>query len=157
MPRRSVYGFKESFSGAASMTMRVRALSRGFTMIELMIVVMVIGIIVSIVLPNYIRFAKRAKEAVVQENMHTVQLAIESFSVDQLGHYPLETDEAAVKALLPDGRYPDNPFTNAETAVLWNADPADMGEIGIFNLPGGGYRMRGYGSTGMLDDIVVGD
>ena len=126
-------------------------------MIELMIVVTIIGIIAAIALPNYIRFAKRAKEAVVQQNMHTVQLAMESFSVDQLGVYPQAADEAALKTLLPQGSYPDNPFTKAETTVLWNADPGAPGEIGIFNLPGGGYRLRGRGVTVFLKDIVAGD
>lgn len=126
-------------------------------MIELMFVVVIIGIIAAIAIPNYIRFAKRAKEAVVQENMHTVQLAVEAFAVDQLGYYPEPADEAAVRALLPLGRYPDNPFTNAETSFFWNVDPVAPGEISIFNLPGGGYRLRGRGVTALLDDIVVGD
>jgi general secretion pathway protein G len=126
-------------------------------MIELMFVIVIIGIIAAIVLPNYMKFTKRAKEAVVKENMHTVQLAMESFSVEQLGTYPQAADEAALKALLPQGRYPDNPFTKAETAVNWNADPALAGEMGIFNLPGGGYRLRGRGAADFLDDIVAGD
>ena len=126
-------------------------------MIELMFVVMIIGIIAAIALPNYIRFAKRAKEAVVQENMHTVQLAMESFSVETLGSYPQAPDEAVLKVLLPNGQYPNNPFTKAETMVLWNADPGGPGEIGIFNLPGGGYRVRGHGASAFLKDIVLGD
>jgi prepilin-type N-terminal cleavage/methylation domain-containing protein len=132
-------------------------MSKGFTIIELMIVIMVIGIIAAIAIPNYIKFAKRAKEAVVLENTHTVQLAMESFSVDRLGVYPQAADEAEVLLLLPNGRYPDNPFTNAETAVHWNADPVSPGEISIFNLPGGGYMLRPHGATALLNDIVVGD
>jgi general secretion pathway protein G len=137
--------------------MRIRTSSRGFTIIELMFVVMIIGIIAAITIPNYLKFAARAKEAVVQENMHTVQLAIESFAVAQLGVYPQPADEVALKALLPSASYPSNPFTNAETAVSWNADPGAAGEIGIFKLPGGGYRLRGRGTNGFLGDIVAGD
>jgi general secretion pathway protein G len=131
--------------------------SAGFSMIELMFVIVIIGIIASITLPNYMRFTKRAKEVVVTENMHTLQLALEAFSIEQLGHYPRAADEAAFKAHMPRGRYPDNPFTNTETTVIWEADPVGPGEIGIFNLPGGGYRVRGHGVTGLLDDIVLGD
>jgi general secretion pathway protein G len=137
--------------------MRVKKRQKGFTMIELVFVIMIIGIIAAIVLPNYIKFTKRAKEAVVKENMHTVQLAIESFAAEQLGVYPQAADEVTLKTLLPQGKYPNNPFTNAETAVNWNADPAASGEMGIFNLPGGGYRLRGRGATAFLDDIVAGD
>ena len=126
-------------------------------MIELLIVVTIIGIIAAITIPNYIKFTKRAKEAVVKENMHTVQLAIESFATESLGIYPQAADEPVLKTLLPLGKYPNNPFTQAETAVNWNADPAAAGEMGIFNLVGGGYRIRGRGATALLDDIEVGD
>lgn len=137
--------------------MRIRASSRGFTMIELMIVVMIIGILATIAIPNYFRFAKRAKEAVVVENMHMVQVAMEEFSIGQLGVYPQPADEPALKNLLPQSRYPDNPFTNAESAVVWNADPVVAGEFSIFNLPGGGYRLRGHGADALLNDIVAGE
>ena len=137
--------------------MRIQTKSRGYTIIELAFVVVIIGIIAAIAIPNYIKFTKRAKEAVAQENLHIVQLAIEDFSVDQLGYYPQPADEAVLLTLMPRGRYPDNPFTNAETTVRWNADPVGSGDISIFNLPGGGYRLRILGAAAFLDDIVVSD
>ena len=137
--------------------MRFRTRSKGFTLIELMFVVMIIGIIAAIAVPNYIRFAKRAKEAVVHQNRHTMQQAIELFSINTLGVYPQQVDELALKALLPQASYPNNPFTDAETAVFWNADPAASGEMAIFNLPGGGYRLRAHGASAFLDDIVAGN
>ncbi|MBN2071684.1 MAG: type II secretion system protein [Candidatus Krumholzibacteriota bacterium] len=137
--------------------MLVRNDSKGFTLIELMFVVVIIGIIAAIAIPNYMKFTKKAKNAVVQENMHTIRLAMETFSVDQLGNYPQAADEAAFLILLPGGQYPDNPFTNQPTQVLWNADPADPGDISIYNLPGGGYMLRGRGDHMLLDDIVSGE
>lgn len=137
--------------------MRIRNNSRGFTLIELMMVVVVIGLIVAITIPNYMKFTKRAKEAVVQENVHTVQLAMEAYCVDRLGVYPLAGDEADLVALMPQGQYPPNPFTNAQTTVVWEQDPALPGDISIFNLPGGGYMLRAQGSTALMEDIVVGD
>lgn len=137
--------------------MRIPLKTKGFTIIELMIVVTIISIIAAIAIPNYLKFAKRAKEAVIHENMHTIHLAIEAFSVASLGVYPLPADEPDVKLLLPQGRYPENPFTNAETVVIWNGDPANPGEISITNLPGGGIRIRGHGVAVFLKDITTGD
>lgn len=135
-----------------------RTHQQGFTLIELAIVVMIIGILAAIIIPNYLKFAERAKNALVRENMHVIQTGMEAFSVDRLGGYPGPADEPALLAHLPANAYPRNPFTNAATAVGWNANPANPGEIGIFNLAGGGYMLTGRGGEGILDpDIVVGD
>jgi general secretion pathway protein G len=132
--------------------------SEGFTLIELAIVVAIIGILAVIVIPNYLKFASRAKDAVVRENIHTVQIGMEAFSVERLGIYPQQADEADLLLLLPNAAYPRNPFTNNPTLVGWNANPAAPGEIGIFNLPGGGYTIKGHGAQGpLVPDVTVGD
>ena len=115
-----------------------------------MFVITIIGIIAAIAITSYARMATRAKDAVVHENMHTVHLGLEDFSVAQLGVYPQAGDEAAFKALLNKGEYPGNPFTNAETVVVWNAAPAVIGQISIFNLPGG-LSPAGAGFVGIPD------
>ncbi len=60
---------------------------KGFTLIELMVVVVIIGILAAIAIPNFISMQRRAKEASVKNNMHTLQLAAEDFATLSEGIY----------------------------------------------------------------------
>ncbi len=62
--------------------------NEGFTLIELMIVIVIIGVLATIAIPNYMSMRNRARDASVKSNMHTLHLAIADFSTMAEGQFP---------------------------------------------------------------------
>lgn len=63
-------------------------MKKGFTLIELMVVIAVIGLLSSIVLPRFTDSTRSGKAAQVHSNLQNIQQAIEMFHVKE-GHYPV--------------------------------------------------------------------
>jgi general secretion pathway protein G len=57
--------------------------NQGFTLLELMIVMVVIGLLAAIAIPAYTTNIKHAREAVLKEDLHILRQAIDSYTVDK--------------------------------------------------------------------------
>ena len=105
---------------------------RGFTLVELMIVMAVISILLTIAIPAYLQSIKRAKEAVLKEDLHTMRSAIDQYTVDK-EKAPQGLDDLVQAGYLK--VVPIDPMTgNTEWSLRSNQDDADSDSFGGQNV-----------------------
>ena len=93
--------------------------SRGFTLIEMMIVVSLILILVSIALPVYNRSILRAKESVLKQDLFTLRQVISQYTLDKQ-KAPQSLDDVVQAGYIK--VVPKDPFTNEAN---WTVDQED--------------------------------
>jgi general secretion pathway protein G len=102
---------------------------RGFTLIEMVVVMAIIGLLLTIALPRYLHSIDRGKEQVQRQNLAVMRDAIDKYYGDN-GQYPETLDELVAKHYLRS--VPQDPVTGgSDWTVL--ASP-DTDKTGVYDV-----------------------
>jgi len=127
------------------------ASSRGFTLIEIMVVMVILGLLVAIVAPNIMGRSDQAKVTIAKTQMSNIANALDLYRLDN-SHYP--STQQGLEALVrkpsgtpepknwnPDGylkSVPEDPWGNAYEYVSPGTEgPYDLISLGSDGLQGG--------------------
>ena len=109
----------------------IRKQDAGFTLVELMIVMAIIGVLAVMAVPSYISALKHAREAVLKEDLHVLRAAIDSYTMDKQ-KAPQALDDLVQEGYLK--VIPEDPMTKststwvtATSDALHSLDQTDPG------------------------------
>lgn len=106
---------------------------QGFTLLELIIVVAIIGILATIAMPALKDMPRRANESVLKTNLRTMRDLIDQYYGDQ-GHYPESLDVLVEKGYVR--QVPYDPLTKSSTAwTLVFEEPDPLAEPAETDVP----------------------
>lgn len=93
---------------------------KGFTLIEILVVILILGILMAMTLPRITIVRAQAREAAMKMNLHNVQVVIETFHAEK-GYYADDFYEDGYGSFFPGGvfneemgRLPTNPWTSRQ-------------------------------------------
>lgn len=88
----------------------------GFTLVELLVVIVIIFILALIGVSGYSMYAEKARESSARSALKAIQVAVEMYSTDNKGRYPIANSLNELKEqilnYLPNREYPNNPYNN---------------------------------------------
>jgi len=122
-----------------------RASSRGFTLIELIVVMAIVALLASIAAPRYFASLQKSKETALHTSLNVMRDAIDHFAADK-GRYPDSLDELVVDRYVRE--IPEDPLTDNRDQWVLIAPPPDAQVRGnVYDVRSGA---AGRGSDGRL-------
>ncbi len=124
---------------------------RGFTLIELMVVMAIISVLLAIALPIYQKSIVRAKESVLRNNLFTLRNMIDEYTIDK------QKAPESLQDLVSDGylrQIPQDPITGSDQT--WKIIMEDT-PVGGSTSPAGVFDVRSGSDKTGLDGTAYSD
>lgn len=126
--------------------LRLRRQQGGFTLVELMVVMLIISILLAIAVPSFIASIRSAREAALKEDLHTMRDAIEQYTEDKQAA-PQSLDDLVQAGYLRS--IPMDPMTHrTDTWVTSESDAyssVDQSQTGINDVHSGSDQVGSDG------------
>ena len=108
-----------------------RKTTGGYSLVELMIVVAIIGILVALAVPSFQQSAVKAREAALKQNLSTIRTVLDQHYADK-GTYPSSLDTLVEAGYLRE--IPVDPFTKSNDTWVIEFEDAANESGGIFDV-----------------------
>ena len=128
--------------------MERRSLQRGFTLIELMVVISIIVILMSVAIPRYQASILRARETVLRDDLYTLRSVIDQYTLDKQ-KAPQNLQEVVDAGYLK--QLPKDPFTSSRESWVPVTDDSimspDQSQPGIVDVHSGSDQTSSEGTA----------
>jgi general secretion pathway protein G len=104
--------------------------AKGFTLIELMIVVSIVGILATIAVPSYQSSVIKARETVLRQDLFAMRELLDHHRADK-GKYPPSLDGLVTAGYLR--AIPKDPFTNSPSSWQQIIEPTEGGIFDVYS------------------------
>ena len=116
----------------------IRKQEDGFTLVELMVVMLIIGVLATVAIPIFSASIKSAKEAALKEDLHVLRDAIDSYTMDK-NKAPQSLDDLVQNGYLK--VIPEDPMTHSRETWVTASDDTyadlDQTEPGVNDVHSG--------------------
>ena len=110
----------------------------GFTLVELIIVMLIIGVLAAVAIPSYLSSLKAAREAVLKEDLHVLRQGIDSYTMDK-GKAPQSLEDLVQAGYIKS--IPNDPMTHSNETWVTSTDDTlesvDQSDPGVNDVHSG--------------------